>query len=485
MKKLTVILLLTALLSFAALPTATTWELRTAGSDSNGGCYVTGSTGTDFSQQNSAQYTFTDLVLATTTTMTSVSHLFVATDVGNCIHITAGTGFTTGFYQILSISTGIATVDRAAGTMGSTGGTFAVGGAVLVPSTVNANATGGNQVYVKAGTYTFTTTMVISLDSNKLPAFRWIGYTTTRGDNGRATFTTATDSTNLIGVTGSVAENVEFDNFSFTTTASTKFDVFHATANNGYSFMVVNCVFDGFRHAINGDFAVDFEFSPFYVINSEIKNSTSDGIINSGQLIVSGSYIHDNGGKGVLKTIGNPTNGADVYVNSIIKSNTSDGVFIPMPTAIASRVPPIIYSTVFMSNGGDGLHLNNTGSIFTAGIVMNNNIFYSNTGAAVNSTTNVFAPVAAFSNAYGSNGGGNLINVQAGIGDVTLTSNPFVNSASNNFALNSTAGGGAALKAVGYPGVLTIGGTGYIDIGVLQSQGSAGAGVTTTVGIAQ
>ena len=54
---------------------------------------------------------------------------------------------------------------------------------------------------------------------------------------------------------------------------------------------------------------------------------------------------------------------------------------------------------------------------------------------------------------------------------MNLTANPFVGG--SNFALNSTSGGGAALKAKGFPGI-TPAGTGYADIGALQSQGSAG-----------
>jgi hypothetical protein len=58
--------------------------------------------------------------------------------------------------------------------------------------------------------------------------------------------------------------------------------------------------------------------------------------------------------------------------------------------------------------------------------------------------------------------------------DVSLSVSPFVSS--SNFALNSTGGGGAALKAAGFPGVSPAG-TGYLDIGALQSQAAAGASI--------
>jgi hypothetical protein len=56
----------------------------------------------------------------------------------------------------------------------------------------------------------------------------------------------------------------------------------------------------------------------------------------------------------------------------------------------------------------------------------------------------------------------------AGSHDITLTVDPFIAGASQNFALNNTAGGGAALRSKGFPGVYLVGGTGYKDIGAFQ-----------------
>jgi hypothetical protein len=65
-----------------ALPTTTVIEVRTTGNDSNGGGFVAGASGTDYSQQNSAQYTFSNLASSNATssspTVTSASHNFVA-----------------------------------------------------------------------------------------------------------------------------------------------------------------------------------------------------------------------------------------------------------------------------------------------------------------------------------------------------------------------------------------------------------------------
>ena len=55
-----------------------------------------------------------------------------------------------------------------------------------------------------------------------------------------------------------------------------------------------------------------------------------------------------------------------------------------------------------------------------------------------------------------------------------LTASPYV-SVGTNFALNSTAGGGAALYSAGFPGVMP-GGTGYAAVGALQPAASSGGG---------
>ena len=105
------------------------------------------------------------------------------------------------------------------------------------------------------------------------------------------------------------------------------------------------------------------------------------------------------------------------------------------------------------------------------------NVAVSNSGFGLNSTTTM--PNGANTignNAFFGNTSGARNNISARPGDVTLSGNPFTNSAGNDFSLNT--GAGAALKAAGIPGVLAIGGTGYLDIGALQHQSVAGGGIS-------
>lgn len=113
----------------------------------------------DHSQVDTAPFSATDYVLATTTTITSVSKPFGVQMIGNHIHIISGTGFTAGWYEITNVSGVTATLDRAAGTAASTGGVGNVGGGLSLgaasDSTVLALGTagGGNHYFFK-GSFT-------------------------------------------------------------------------------------------------------------------------------------------------------------------------------------------------------------------------------------------------------------------------------------------------------------------------------------------
>ena len=68
-----------------ALSVSQVWEIRTTGSDTNGGGFHAGASGTDYSQQAAAQVTVADAVANGTTTLTSVTASFTAAHVGNLV----------------------------------------------------------------------------------------------------------------------------------------------------------------------------------------------------------------------------------------------------------------------------------------------------------------------------------------------------------------------------------------------------------------
>jgi len=137
------------------------WELRTSGSDNNGGAFRDADPGTsvDYSQQDSAQLAPSDLAMVTGgTTLTSAAGGFTGAMVGNVIHITSGTNFTAGWYEITAYTdTNTIEIDRDAtnGSNASSGQGY-VGGGVQTPEAIDAIVVAGNTVHVQAGTYTLT-----------------------------------------------------------------------------------------------------------------------------------------------------------------------------------------------------------------------------------------------------------------------------------------------------------------------------------------
>jgi hypothetical protein len=105
-------------------------------------------------------------------------------------------------------------------------------------------------------------------------------------------------------------------------------------------------------------------------------------------------------------------------------------------------------NSIFDANGTYGVDAG-SGTV-TISALLNSNAFFNNTTAATR-------------------------NVNAGTGTITLTANPYT-TIGTNFALNNTTGGGKLLKGAGFPGTIPNGGTGAVDVGALQTAGSAGGG---------
>ncbi len=233
-----------------AISASAVWDVRstaTGGANVNGGFFVTGASGTDYSKQNGAQYALTGIASAGAGNVV-LSASAAADMVGNGCHVISGTNFTTGWFEITSVSVGVSITfsTNVAGASICTGvgasGVLNIGGAMSLGGTdddaVFEAGTAGNIYYVKNGTYTLGGTVSISLSSATNPS-KIIGYNTTQGDNpmgstrplidcGAATFTlgagwqfrymqlTSTAGTSLIVGTASILTHCKVLNTSTT-----------------------------------------------------------------------------------------------------------------------------------------------------------------------------------------------------------------------------------------------------------------------------
>jgi len=171
-----------------------------------------------------------------------------------------------------------------------------------------------NSVHIKSGTYTLTG--FVSVGAGLWLNF--IGYGTTHNDGGtKPIITTSTSAINLFEV--NVAK-CSFTNITFTNTAATRYAAV-ALINSDSAATFVNCLFDGMGNAL---YSAGSQ-RPSYIINSEIKNSTGDGVFVIGRVVVYGSYIHNNATNGVATTGADNSMLAAVIIRSIITNNV-DGV---------------------------------------------------------------------------------------------------------------------------------------------------------------
>lgn len=122
MKKYLVYLLASTLLInptivFASIPGGTVWEVRTAGSDTNGGGFIGGITSISSK---------TDLVVSGTSNLkvSSTSYGFTSADVGRYLKVTSGTNWRVGSYLIVSVSSGVATLNLSPAAINTTAGSF-------------------------------------------------------------------------------------------------------------------------------------------------------------------------------------------------------------------------------------------------------------------------------------------------------------------------------------------------------------------------
>lgn len=443
-----------------ALSANTVYEVRTTGAGTNGGGFVTGASGTDWSQQDAAQYAVTDAVTNGTTTVTSATASFGTDVVGNILYIQGGTGgITAGWYQIISRTNSTTIVlDRSTGLTTGTGATLNIGGCFASPVTAEAIMVAGNITWVKSGTYTITATLNFDA-GNTLPnavMTYMIGYETTRGDRPMGTGRPLIDTSSALNpmVRVNVGPRL-FAHFRLDGTDTAINGIIMGDGGNVRGAQVAHCKIE--RTSTYGIDAGSGTYISGPVIGCEVTDMKAGATAGINQGFCVACYVHDSPGAGYNYPIS--------AVGCVADTMASDGF------RIGGLNGSQILNNIAYNNGGDGFESADT---YSAHFAIMNNISYLNTGFGLRTDkTHPIDSAIIDYNAFGSNTSGarNTPGFIAGPNDVTLTADPFVDAPNGNFALNDTAGGGALLKALGYPGVFPGGLTvGYPDIGAAQHQ---------------
>lgn len=452
-----------------ALPSTLVWEARETGDDLNGGGFDAASkgVGTDYSEQDAPVAAFSDLAVDSTdaTKVSSASVGFTPALTGNLLRLASSQVF-----AVKSVDgTGVATLDRAAGTAGETGLAGRIGGCNRNLNRLAADMVAHNLAFVKAGAYSEVGTVTFNqnadVPSPSNPPTRIIGYSSVRSDYrtpdlSRPVVTVAGTANGLVfGGDGWFVANLE-------------------VVGNGLNSVVVSsgahCVFyrckaSGFTST--GIAATNLKGS---VLECEVTNDrqSTDGL--SGGLVM-GCYVHDL--DSLFSTVIAP-----LALRNIIANNAGAGPGLRVDFGTTNQC---LFNTID-NIGGDGIQLHD--STVTDVSIIKGNIFSRCGGYGIS----LFNPgcvegVQVSGNAFSRNTGNfwnldpsagvNPVNAYLGANDssdVMISASPFVDEAGGDYRLNALPDAGALLRGTapfgGWPGSGVVGG---LDFGAVQSVADA------------
>lgn len=428
----------------------------------------------DYSQQNAAQFTYTDLAsTGAGLTVSSAALPFAKQQVGNSIVITGGTNFTAGRYVIASVAAGVATVVGPGNITSGVGasGTGGLGGALATPGQAGAVKVAGADVFIKSGTYTLTGNTVNTAGcqvsdttggTSQTNVSWWVGWDTTRAIN-------CPDTT---WPTINAGTQTSLTLFSLATE--------YARARN--------LVVDGnAKSTLTG-----FVQGNYYQRVDHIKaqNCTASGIILDGGNGSVGWFLSATACSGTAAIHLRANGGPAAAYYSEAWANTIHGFLISAVGRVvgcissgntgastdgfgSSSIGYDAIDCVAYGNGRDGFDAsNNVGNQFFANCIAEANSGSGWRTGAVRGLVEL-TTCAGYNNTSGNFTLANVDDVQD---FKVLTASAFTNPGSGDFSLNSTAGGGAVCRAAGFPGVFPRGTTtGYADIGAAEPQNSGGS----------
>ncbi len=369
-----------------AIAATTVWEINAAATAANvnGGGFNpsntgnSGGPGTDYSQGTLAHANGTDLASTSASSflvITSATYTFLASDCGNIIHInTSGTGahFSAGVYEIVSVSGGAATLDRACGSVSNaSGGTWHLGGAFSMAdasdnTTFNFGVS-GNSWWVKSGTYVIGANWNVPGTGTAAAIQNFQGYQTNRGDNPTGS------NRPLIKLNGSlILWGGPYWNIANISVIGTSInDTYGAFGAVGTFVRITNCKAVNQSTADHAGMIVGVSTS---IIGCELVAYGSSGLkwSSNSTLQITDCYFHDSI-NGILQSYGGSAVGIEV-TGCTFENLTTAGINLSSATATG---PYLIKNCTFYGGEttkiGSGILMQQTvPSLFTA----INNIFY-------------------------------------------------------------------------------------------------------------
>jgi len=469
------------------------WEIEpVSGSDNNGCGWDAASSGSDFTTSiiqtfNGTSITCTSVGAGTYLTCSGDSPN--ANQVGNTLHTSGGTNVIAPyFFRITAINTGthVYTTDRNVTSGAAAALTGVFGGPCQTPyATFISSVASGNAIYFKdEAVFSISSTVVTqvagSITATTAPN-RWIGYTTSRSDRGRARFqlvTTATAAFTL-SLTAQSVENFDIDCNNLSVSTGILVTVGGAATEQILNVKIRNGCGGGINSTSAGTVSISSTEVTGVIGNAAI--TASAGTLTE----YFNNWIHDNTATGINQT--SPM----VALWNVISNNTgatSDGLRV-------GSITSIIAMNTIHGSGRDNIRSSGASFPNNPVSIIKNNLLTSpgeynfvggnltaGTGAAWRFDGNAYNLGPGVTNRFdlddtGTGNKSNAIGTYTNNEDVIMSTDPYVNVAGNDFRLNSLATSGAMAKYSGFPpSVVGLSQSGYPDFGAYQTKPQFGYG---------
>lgn len=452
-------------------------RVRTGGNAANGTFYDPGisGAGTDYTQQDAAQATWTSsLSMAGTSTLTDSgsNNLFTSAMIGNAVKVGSLFYFITAYTNANSV-----TVDRSDTFTNQSG---RLGGAAADPWTIfnNSGATHskvvpGNTIYIRGSGSRDPGSADYSRSGYQSP----INGTSTNyvhliGENGRPRL--SADGLMMFGGTYIRYQSLYLD---ATGTSNASLGVIHIHDR----CIVDDCKINLLNNAVVG---IRAEQSGNRITRNEIIGHTTTPTASGGSY---GLQLNGLGGLAEGNTICN-CKSHGIYINAgvtvrknLVKACAEDGIYI---NSIGNIDGSAVGNTVD-ANLGHGINVQST--VTLASGLIRNNLITNHTAsgkvglriaAGTTAENDAIAHGCDYNRFY--NNTSHYSGISAGANDATLSADPYTDDSTNDFEPNSTAGGGADVKGVGFPTELPGTNTASAeDIGASQAAAGGGGGGNT------